>query len=165
MRHLGIRAKVLLLALIPATVSALLLGGYQLLTATQALQQALDERGQAIVDQLAPAAEYAVFSGHTPVLEELAQAVLREQDVIGVTIRAADNQVLVQRTQAGGGQAEDAARYPATGWQSQPADSDHRPDRRYPARNPRSAAGSRYDRHSLQAYPSRGFENPVSALV
>ena len=109
MRHLGIRAKVLLLALIPATVSALLLGGYQLLTATQALQQALDERGQAIVEQLAPAAEYAVFSGHTPVLEQLAQAVLREPDVIGVTIRAADNQVLVQRTQAGGGQAEDAA--------------------------------------------------------
>ena len=109
MRPLGIRAKVLLLALLPATVSALLLGGYQLLTATQALQQALDERGQAIVDQLAPAAEYAVFSGHTPVLEQLAQAVLREQDVIGVTIRAADNQVLVQRTQAGGGQAEDAA--------------------------------------------------------
>ena len=48
MRPLGIRAKVLLLALLPAAVSALLLGGYQLLTATQALQQALDERGQAI---------------------------------------------------------------------------------------------------------------------
>src|SRR5512147_545041 len=75
MRPLGIRAKVLLLALLPAAVSALLLGGYQLLTATQALQQALDERGQAIADQLAPTAEYAVFSGNTPVLEQLAQAV------------------------------------------------------------------------------------------
>ncbi|HYQ90665.1 MAG TPA: ATP-binding protein, partial [Candidatus Competibacteraceae bacterium] len=100
MRVLGIRAKVLLLALLPATVSALLLGGYQLMTATQALQQALDERGQAIVEQLAPAAEYAVFSGNTPVLEQLAQAALRGQDVVGVTLRDADNRVLVQRVQA-----------------------------------------------------------------
>jgi two-component system sensor histidine kinase BarA len=77
---------VLLLALLPTTLAALLLGLYQMHTRLQDLEQAHQQRGQAIVNQLALAAEFAVFTQNNLILRQLTRAVLGEADVIDVVI-------------------------------------------------------------------------------
>ena len=87
MKNWSIKKKVLLLALLPATVIALVLGAYFIITQVTDLNQSLENRGFAIIRQLAPASEYGVFAGNRPVLNSLANTVLKESDVRSVSIR------------------------------------------------------------------------------
>ncbi len=64
MNNWGIRGRSLFLALMPVAVIALLLDIYFINTRVNDLEQGLMERGHAIADQLAPAAEYGIFSGN-----------------------------------------------------------------------------------------------------
>jgi len=86
-KNWSIKKKVLLLALLPATVIALVLGAYFIITQVTDLNQSLENRGFAIIRQLAPASEYGVFAGNRPVLNSLANTVLKESDVRSVSIR------------------------------------------------------------------------------
>jgi two-component system sensor histidine kinase BarA len=98
MRHqpsLGIRAKVLILTLLPATTVTLLLVLYFSLSQTQYLEESLNDRGMAIVRQLAPACEYGVFSGNHDILKPLADAILQEMDVRAVLIRSNSGRISV----------------------------------------------------------------------
>lgn len=94
MRHWGIKTRVLFLALIPATVIALLLAVYFVSSGIQSLEQSLRERGLGIARQLAPASEFGVFSGNRAILQRLADATLKEADVRAVTITDADGVLL-----------------------------------------------------------------------
>lgn len=94
MKHWGIKTRVLFLALAPAVTIALLLGLYFTQVRFVDLERSLNERGLAIARQLAPAAEYGVFSGNREVLNSLAAAVAREADVITVAIRDNDGNIL-----------------------------------------------------------------------
>lgn len=85
-RRASIRLRLLLLALMPATLIAASLSLYFVLTGMQALDAELRTRGQEIVRYLAPASEYGVFSGNRMLLQSLAQATLQQADVLAVTI-------------------------------------------------------------------------------
>ncbi|MGD8379878.1 MAG: ATP-binding protein [Gammaproteobacteria bacterium] len=96
----GIRQRVLLIALLPSALMALFLGLYFINTRISDLRAAQNSLGQAIVTQLAPASEYAVFSHNQAALRRLVAATLRERDVESVVFRDADGQVLARAGQS-----------------------------------------------------------------
>jgi len=96
MRRLRIRQKLLLVSLLPVTVSVLIIGLYGIVTRILQLEEALEAKGQAIANQLAPAAEYGVYAGNRAALQRLVEATARERDVHSVTITDADGNVLAR---------------------------------------------------------------------
>lgn len=82
----SIRRRVLLLALLPATLLALSLGYFFTMSRITDLDQALRTRGMAIARHLGPASEYDVFSGNQQILQRLADSAGSEPDVIAVSI-------------------------------------------------------------------------------
>ncbi len=96
MKDWGIKTRMLVLALIPATVIALLLAGYYTFTRIQDLDLSLEERGEVIARQLAPASEYGVFSGNTDFLFSLANATIEESDVRCVSVRDSSGRALAR---------------------------------------------------------------------
>lgn len=94
LKQWGIKGRVLFLALVPALIIAAGLTFYDISTRIRDIDQALNERGFAIVRQMAPAAEFGVFSGNHEVLARLAQSALQETDVTAVTIINGDGRIL-----------------------------------------------------------------------
>lgn len=94
MMRWNINVRVLLVALVPALLIALLLGFYFTRTRVVDLEQSLAARGLMITRQLSLAAEFGVFSGNREVLDRLVTAVTRELDVTAVTIRDVEGVVL-----------------------------------------------------------------------
>ncbi|MDQ2696607.1 MAG: ATP-binding protein, partial [Pseudomonadota bacterium] len=92
----GIRSSVLLLAVVPATLIAVVLVAYLTNTRVLDLERSLMDRGRAIANQLAPACEYGVIAGNRDILSRLAGSVLQEADVSGVTIKDRRGRVLVR---------------------------------------------------------------------
>ncbi|HEB92135.1 MAG TPA: response regulator [Gammaproteobacteria bacterium] len=86
MINLGIKGRILLLALIPVTGIALVLSTYFIHSQLQSLDYALNNHGQALARHLASASEYAVFSGNREILEALAKQALSEGDVVTIII-------------------------------------------------------------------------------
>jgi diguanylate cyclase (GGDEF)-like protein len=83
---LGIRGRVIGLAMVPAGIIGVLLL-FQLITGKiDDLDQSLRTRAVAIVRQLAPAAEYGVASGNTEVLQTLLEKAAIEPDIRGVAV-------------------------------------------------------------------------------
>lgn len=93
-RSSGIQQRALFLALAPPLVIALALTAYFLIVRYADVEEALQNRGQALVRQLAPATEYGAFSGNRIELLRLAQAAAREPDVVRVAIYDAAGQLL-----------------------------------------------------------------------
>lgn len=89
-----IRSRLLFIALLPATVIALVLTAYFVVHGIGALDEELRLRGRATVRHLAPAAEYGVISGHLGSLQSLAQATLKQPDVRCVAIVDASGKIL-----------------------------------------------------------------------
>lgn len=98
----SIRRRVLLLALLPATLLALSLGYFFTMSRITDLDQALRARGMAIARHLGPAGEYGVFSGNRQMLQRLADSAYSEPDVIAVSILDHNGRLL-----AGSGLAQD----------------------------------------------------------
>lgn len=93
---LGIRGRVIGLALMPVAIIGVLLL-FQLITGKiDDLDQSLRARAAAIARQLAPAAEYGVASGNIDVLQTLLEKAAIEPDIRGVAIFADDGQRLAQ---------------------------------------------------------------------
>lgn len=86
MINLGIKGRILLLALIPVTGIALVLSTYFIHSQLQSLDYALNNHGQALARHLAIASEYAVFSGNREILEALAKQALSEDAVVTIII-------------------------------------------------------------------------------
>lgn len=82
----GIRARVMLAAVTPMLVMALVLTVSYTHSRLADLDEALNARGRAIARQLAAASEYAVFSGNREALQQITSAVLAEDDIAGVRI-------------------------------------------------------------------------------
>jgi signal transduction histidine kinase len=95
-RSWGIQQRAIFLALAPALVIAIALTVYFLVVRYADVEEALQNRGQALVRQLAPSAEYGAFSGNRADLARLAQAAAREPDVISVAIYDAAGQLLAR---------------------------------------------------------------------
>jgi len=95
MNNWSIRQRILLLALLPVFVLAVLLSSYLITTKLRELEHTLSEHGRAIARQMAPAFEYGVISGNVDVLNTLAAGALQEEDVLSVVVRDAEDRVLL----------------------------------------------------------------------
>ncbi|HEJ5590294.1 TPA: response regulator [Pseudomonas aeruginosa] len=90
-----IRTRMLAISLGPALLLTLLLTAYFTYSRLQDLPQELTHTGQLIADQLAPAAEYGVIAGNTPVLQKLLQATLDTPHVRFIEVRDRNDNILV----------------------------------------------------------------------
>ncbi len=86
MKPLDIEKQVLLVALIPILMMTLLLSNYFIYTRYSDLDEALVERSRMLVNQIASAGEYAVFSNNQELLQQDVDAVLKQQDVSKVLV-------------------------------------------------------------------------------
>ena len=91
----SIHSRILLAVLLPSVLTAVVLGTFFSLTRLDDLRRSLEARGQAIANQLAPAAEYGVFAGNIDILRNLAEATLAEPDVVAIHIYDVDGTLLV----------------------------------------------------------------------
>jgi diguanylate cyclase (GGDEF)-like protein len=93
---LGLRGRVIGLALVPVAIIGVLLL-FQLITGKiDDLDQSLRARAVAIARQLAPAAEYGVASGNLEVLQTLLEKAAIEPDIRGLAVFADDGRRLAQ---------------------------------------------------------------------
>lgn len=93
---LGIRGRVIVLALVPMAIIGVLLL-FQLISGKiDDLDQSLRSRAAAITRQLAPAAEYGVASGNLAVLQTLLDKVAIEPDIRGVAVFSDNGEKLAQ---------------------------------------------------------------------
>lgn len=95
-RRLGIRQRVLLVALAPMVLVGLGLVFYFTFLRYGDVEAALANRGGAMAHQLAPASEYGLFSGNVAELTRLSQAMLAEPDVSGVAFFDPDGRLLAR---------------------------------------------------------------------
>jgi two-component system CheB/CheR fusion protein len=86
MKPFGIEKQVLLVALIPVLLMTVLLSNYFIFSRFGDLDEALDERSQLLVKQLASSSEYAVFSNNRELLQQEVDTVLTQQDVKRVVV-------------------------------------------------------------------------------
>lgn len=84
MTQVGLRHQALRLALIPTIALASLLAIYFTYTRFQDLEQNFTERSEGIALRLSPACEYAIFTRNKAILQNLAQAALKEYKVKSV---------------------------------------------------------------------------------
>ncbi len=95
-KELGIKGRVLLLTLLPTSLLALVLGGYFTWMQLAELRAQLQQRGELVVQQLAPLAAPALGSNDAKLLERLAQEALNQADVRAVSFLSSERQVLAQ---------------------------------------------------------------------
>jgi diguanylate cyclase (GGDEF)-like protein len=96
MNSLGIRGRVIGLAMVPVAIIGVLLL-FQLISGKiDDLDQSLRARAVAIARQLAPAVEYGVASGNIEVLQTLLGKAALEPDISGVAVFADNGQPLAQ---------------------------------------------------------------------
>ncbi len=94
MRFFDIRDRMLLAALLPVTLVAVLLSTVFLAGRYADLDEAHQQRARSLARQLASASEYGLFSANTSSLQAIAGGALREPDVRSVMILNAQGQAL-----------------------------------------------------------------------
>jgi signal transduction histidine kinase len=101
MRLFDIRDRMLLAALLPVTLVAVLLSTVFLAGRYADLDEAHQQRARSLARQLASASEYGLFSGNLAALQTIAAGALREQDVRSVMILDARGQALAMAGSTG----------------------------------------------------------------
>ena len=96
-KNWGIRDRMLLLALLPPVLIAMIIGFYLINTRIQDLNQAHLDRGQAMAQQFAPVAEHSINSGNRDLLFHLMNAMLADRAVLSVQIRDAQGHLLIHQ--------------------------------------------------------------------
>jgi diguanylate cyclase (GGDEF)-like protein len=86
MSRWSIKWRVLTLAIVPAGLIATVLAVYFMVVRIDELELALRDRGRALARQLAPTAEYGLFTRNRELLQEIADTARTEADVSLVTI-------------------------------------------------------------------------------
>ncbi len=95
-KDLGIKGRVLLLTLLPTSLLALVLGGYFTWTQLADLRSQLQQRGELLVQHLAPLSASALARGDAAQLERLAEEALNQPDVRAVGFLSAERQSLAK---------------------------------------------------------------------
>lgn len=109
-----IRARVLLVALIPAALIALLLTLFFTNARLDDLDEAVRQRGRSVAQQLAAAADYGVFSGNRAALELLADAVRLQSGAQTVMISDNQGEILARSGEVGDGRLPSEAEFLST---------------------------------------------------
>ena len=86
MRNWGIRAQVLILALVPSVLILTTLVTYFTYTRIANVDRLLAQQGDSVARQLAPGAEFALFAGDRAALQRLTDAAAREVNVASIRI-------------------------------------------------------------------------------
>ena len=94
-RRFGVRSRIVALAVVPLVVIALAIGGYMVHARLVDAREALHERGDIIVANLAMATELALLTRDLARLQDLCDAALRHPDVIWTAVYDAGDQMLV----------------------------------------------------------------------
>nr|WP_218572940.1 ATP-binding protein [Pseudomonas sp. R-28-1W-6] len=89
-KELGIKGRVLLLTLLPTSLLALVLGGYFTWMQLAELRSQLQQRGELMVQQLAPLAAAALGRNDAALLERLAKETLNQDDVRAVNFLSSE---------------------------------------------------------------------------
>ncbi len=100
MKSWSIRRQIIMLAILPVTITALILTIYFTYTQLNYISANFQRHGKVIATQLAPASEYAVFSGNTSILLPTLAKVLADQDVVGISITDDSGSVLLTLSDA-----------------------------------------------------------------
>ena len=98
---LGIRSRVLLAALLPMTLLAVVLAAIFLLGRVNDLYDAHLQRARAMAHQIASGSVYSLFTGNRETLQHLLDEVVREDDVRSVTVIGADNKPITRAGKPG----------------------------------------------------------------
>jgi two-component system, sensor histidine kinase len=93
-RNQDIRARVLLVAIVPTIVLGFLLTAILTFSRLHDLEEALQQRGQALARQLAAASEFGLFAGNREMLSQLANSALSRSDLQGVSIFDSNHNLL-----------------------------------------------------------------------
>ncbi len=101
MKPLDIRARMLLAAVLPVTLIALLLATLFLGARVDDLGQAHSERARSIARQMATASEYGLFSANVTHLQGIASGAMRQTDVRSAVIFNAQGAMLASAGQPG----------------------------------------------------------------
>ena len=107
----GIRARVLVLALLPSVLILLTLVSYFTYERITEVDASLAQRGRLVARQLAPSAEFALFSGDHSTLQRLTDAAVRETDVVWASVTDVHGQDLAYSTAPDTGDVADTARF------------------------------------------------------
>jgi len=94
MKSFGIRARILITAVGPAVLAAVLVAGLLIMGQMQRAEAEQHRRLAAVARQLAASAEYSLFVGNAAALEALVQAARREPDVLAAAFLDAQGRVL-----------------------------------------------------------------------
>jgi two-component system sensor histidine kinase BarA len=95
MNNPGIRRQIVTLALLPMLFMAAVLTSYFTYSQLQFITDSLNRHGNIIARQIAPAAEYAVFSGSTQSLMPILRRTLSDQDIISIRITNTNQETLI----------------------------------------------------------------------
>ncbi|HQZ03320.1 MAG TPA: diguanylate cyclase [Thauera sp.] len=110
--RLSLRNRLLLTVLLPVSLVLALLAGVLLVRGERMTENAIAQRGLAIVSFLAPAAEYGVISGNADILDSVLGALHSQQDVVAAVLYDREGSVIAQR---GGPLMFDASQVRAVG--------------------------------------------------
>lgn len=86
MKRLGISKQILIIAIFPALLVSTILTTHYIMDQFDYISNSLQKNGNLIVRQLAPAAEYAVYSGNTELIKPLMETVVKSSPVLRIQI-------------------------------------------------------------------------------
>ena len=98
---LDIRARSILIAVLPTMVMASVLIAYFTSSRLSDLEEVHIQRGKALARQLAAASEYGVFSGNLESLRKLSNAIVIEKDVVRVVVISPQQEILAESSSPG----------------------------------------------------------------
>lgn len=86
MKRLGISKQIFIIAIAPALAVAIILSTHYIWDQFDYISESLNKNGTLIVKQLAPAAEYAVYSGNIELVKPLLDTVVKNNEVLRIQI-------------------------------------------------------------------------------
>lgn len=101
LKNVGIRSRVMLLALIPVIFASCISIYHTTNKQLTLLQEALIDRGQLLALHLSSASEFAIFSGNTELLNNLASSALQEKETYDVVIKGIKGEILAYASKRG----------------------------------------------------------------
>lgn len=101
-QSLGIRARVLLLAVLPVASVVALLGYHLASSRLEDAERNLAERGGLIARNLALASEFALFSQNMPLVDDTLQRIVKEPSVRWTAVWDAQSEAMISRGEGPG---------------------------------------------------------------
>ena len=98
MNSWGINKRIMVLVLLPTLLITIALASYFSINRYAYIEKAMHLKGQLLVNNLAPACEYGIFSGNTEMLDKLITSTLKESDIVNITITDYSHNALISRS-------------------------------------------------------------------